>query len=240
MLGLGNSITSGAALDEFNLNQISGLIAWYKFNTLITLNGSNVSLWGDSSGNDNNLRQTTASSQPAYNDGDIHFDGSDDFLGLGADIEITTGFTVMAVISTDSTSSTNQTLFSGATTGKNFFRYDTTTWRFRPESGSNSQGTIVHSLTNGEKFLITIIGSVVTGPTLNYAVRDNGSAVANTTVTNHVNSSKIMFANIATHAQANGQYWDGKISEFALFDAAISGDDLTNAEDDLMTRHGIS
>jgi hypothetical protein len=239
MLGLGNGITGGAALSEFDLTSVSSLQAWYKFDTNITLNGSDVAGWGDNSGNSNDLRQTTASKQPAYNSGDIHFDGSDDFLGLSSNLDFNSGFTVMAVISTDTTSSSNQTLFSGAATGKNFFRYDSTLWRFRPESGSQSQGTVIHELTNGEKFLLTVVGSI-SGSTLNFAVRDNGSAIGNSNCPEAVNSGKFQFTNIATHAGASNQYWDGKISEFAVFDSALSGDDLTNAEDDLMTRHAIS
>ena len=238
MLGLGTTIIRSGISSDFSLDQLSDLTAWYKFNTLITLNGSDVSLWGDSSGNGNDLRQTTASKQPAYNDGDIHFDGSDDFLGLGANIELG-AFTILAVVSTDTTSTNNQTLFAGTTDGKNFFRYDTTTWRFRPEAGASAQGTIVHSLTNGEKFLITVVGTVISGPTLNFAVRDNGSAIGDATVTETANSAKFGFGHIGIHGTTS-QAWDGKISEFAVFSRTLDGEDLTNAEADLMKRHGIS
>lgn len=242
MLGLGNSIISGVALeDAFSLDQISGLQVWYKFDTNITLNGSNVSEWGDNSSNGNNLRQATASRQPAYNSGNIHFDETDDRMEMGTELTLTTasGFTILAVISTDSTSVANQTLFSGGgVNGKNFFRYDSTLWRFRPESGSASQATITHALTNEEKFLLTVIGSESSG-TLNFAVRDNGAAIGNANCPVAAGSDTFKLDRIADHNTTN-QLWDGKISEFVVYNTNLTGDDLTNAENDLTTRHSIS
>ena len=246
MLGLGNSIVIGAALGEFSLDQISDLEAWYKFDTNITLNGSNVSAWGDSSGNGNDLTQSTASDQPAYNSGDIHFDETNDNMVMDTMLTLTAsdGFTILAIISTDTTSTGNQTLFSGADSvgdsadnGKNFFRYDTTLWRFRAESGASSQQTINHSLTNGEKFLLTVIGSNDSG-SLNFAVRDNGSAIGNASLSAVTSSDTFKLNVIGDHNQTN-QLWDGKISEFVVYSNNLTGDDLTNAEDDLMTRHGL-
>ena len=240
-LGLGVNIDPSAG-ESFSLDQISGLQAWYKFDTNITLNGSNVSEWGDSSGNSNDLTQTTASKQPAYNSGNIHFDETDDLMVMDTELTLTasSGFTILAVISTDSAAVTNQTLFSGSGdgNGKNFFRYDTTLWRFRPSSGSGSQATINHALTNGEKFLLTVIGSDASG-TLNFAVRDNGVAIGNATCLAAAGSDTFKLDRIADHNETN-QLWDGKISEFVVYNTNLTGDDLTNAENDLTTRHSIS
>ena len=69
MLGLGNSITSGAALDEFSIDQISGLQLWLK-------NGEGVTAaqWDDSSGNNNHVTQSTSSRQGTVEDGGIDFE----------------------------------------------------------------------------------------------------------------------------------------------------------------------
>ena len=247
MLGLGNSIISGAALEEaFSLDQISDLEVWYKFDTNITLNGSDVSAWGDSSGNGNNLTQSTASDQPAYNSGEIHFDESYDNMVMDTMLTLTAsdGFTILAVISTDDDNTNNQTLFSGADSigdsadnGRNFFRYDNTLWRFRPEAGGSSQQTILHDLVDEEKFLLTVIGSNSSG-TLNFAIRDDGSAIGNADCPSNTGSDTFKLNVIGDHNQAN-QLWDGKISEFVVYSNNLTGDDLTNAESDLMTRHGL-
>lgn len=45
----------------------TNLVAWYKNKEGVTLNGSNVSRWDDSSSNSHNMVQATAEKQPAYN-----------------------------------------------------------------------------------------------------------------------------------------------------------------------------
>ena len=71
------------------------LEAWYKFQTGITLNGSDVSAWADSSTNSFNMVQATASKQPAYNSGNIDFDASaSQILSTASDIIFSGVFTI--------------------------------------------------------------------------------------------------------------------------------------------------
>ena len=66
MLGLGNSITGGSALDEFTPASINNLALWLKQGTGITSDGGTpdkVSKWNDSSGNDNHATQSTSGNQ---------------------------------------------------------------------------------------------------------------------------------------------------------------------------------
>ena len=50
MLGLGNGITGGAALEEFNVANVSGLITWLKADTGITTDSNGVARWADQAG----------------------------------------------------------------------------------------------------------------------------------------------------------------------------------------------
>ena len=73
----------------------TGLEAWYKYQTGITLNGSDVSRWADSSSNSFDMSQATASEQPAYNSGAIDFDASaTQNLGSASDITLSGAFTI--------------------------------------------------------------------------------------------------------------------------------------------------
>ena len=54
----------------------TSLVAWYKNATGITLNGSDVRTWADSSSNSHDMQQATASEQPAYSNGVLTFDSS--------------------------------------------------------------------------------------------------------------------------------------------------------------------
>jgi len=71
------------------------LVAWYKNQVGITLNGSDVSAWADSSSNSFDMVQATASKQPAYNGGDIEFTSADtQNLQSASDITLSGAFTV--------------------------------------------------------------------------------------------------------------------------------------------------
>ena len=91
-LSLNNTKTSGGAWQP---SDETGLEAWYKYQTGITLNGSDVSAWADSSTNSFNMTQATASKQPAYNSGAIDFTASaDQHLRSSSDIIMAGEFTV--------------------------------------------------------------------------------------------------------------------------------------------------
>ncbi len=83
MLNIGNRI----AINSLGKNVAEDLImdgstkAWFQYNTLITKNGADlVSLWGDKSGNGNDLIQATETNRPTWNANGILFDGIDNFM----------------------------------------------------------------------------------------------------------------------------------------------------------------
>jgi len=89
------SLVSTNTLGGWKPSDETGLEAWYKFQTGITLNGSDVSAWADSSDNSFDMVQATASEQPAYNSGAIDFDASaSQSLQTGTDIELSGAFTL--------------------------------------------------------------------------------------------------------------------------------------------------
>tara|TARA_R110002012_G_scaffold195522_1_gene363754 strand:- start:656 stop:1333 length:678 start_codon:yes stop_codon:yes gene_type:complete len=75
-LKLGMSLTSSGIQGEWSPDDESSLEAWYKKNALISLNGSDVSQWGDSSVNGIDMVQATVSEQPAFSGGVLTFDPS--------------------------------------------------------------------------------------------------------------------------------------------------------------------
>ncbi len=89
------SLVSTQTLGGWKPSDETGLEAWYKYQTGITLNGSDVSAWADSSENSFDMVQATASEQPAYNSGAIDFDASaSQSLQTGTDIELSGAFTL--------------------------------------------------------------------------------------------------------------------------------------------------
>jgi len=77
----------------------SSLEAWYQKEEGITLNGSDVSAWADSSTNSHNMVQATASEQPAYSSGVLTFDGTGESLQSASDISLSGDFTIGVVLS---------------------------------------------------------------------------------------------------------------------------------------------
>ena len=99
MLALKQALSLGKTFDEgigWSPTDEASLEAWYQKGVGITLNGTDVDAWADSSANGNTMRQTTEVNQPAYTDGILTFDPDDtNFLQLsGADITLADAFTI--------------------------------------------------------------------------------------------------------------------------------------------------
>lgn len=107
-LGLNLSLSSISPQGVWSPDDESSLEAWYKKNALISLNGSDVSQWGDSSSKGIDMVQATASEQPAFSGGVLTFDASatqnlqstgqislsDDFT-IGAKVHVASGGVVL-------------------------------------------------------------------------------------------------------------------------------------------------
>jgi len=76
------SLKQGLSLDSIRVqgawspDDEASLEAWWQNAVGVTLNGSDISQWDDSSTNTNTLGQLTASRQPAYSGGVLTFDGT--------------------------------------------------------------------------------------------------------------------------------------------------------------------
>ena len=116
----------------------SGLIAWYKNKTGISLNGSDISRWADSSSNSFDMLQATASEQPAYDSstGELRFVAADtQSLQSASDIELANTFTIGIKLFP----TLNSVVVLGDNTINNeFFKINTSTeLRFKSDTGSN-------------------------------------------------------------------------------------------------------
>ncbi len=130
----------------------SNLEAWYKYQTGITLNGSDVSAWADSSSNSFNMVQATASEQPAYNSGAIQFTAADVHnLGSASDITLSGAFTVGIKLNPDVS---NVTVIGSNTTTNEFFKISTSTsLRFKTD-GSQVDISLDSGSFVGDNYLV--------------------------------------------------------------------------------------
>ena len=81
MLGLGNAITLGFTSQIPPVLSDGNTVAWFDLLENITKDGSDfVSVWGDKSGNGNDLLQAVGTNQPLWSANGVLFDGVDNFM----------------------------------------------------------------------------------------------------------------------------------------------------------------
>jgi len=240
MLGLGNSITGGAALKSaFDITTVSNLEVWLKNGGTQTLNSGNISQWNDESGNNNHAVQTTASFQPQADGGGALLDGSDDRFDLTSSLSLER-FHLFIVLDLDNL--TNQTLIGKSDNSGNFIRItDADGYRHKARNGVE---TVIFDYTSGKtlsadtKFMYEVTRTSDSevevfrnnGEHLNEtpASGSNSSAPANTFAIDQVFTQRNNSTNI-----------NGHVFEIAIFSEALSGADLTNVRNDILTRNGL-
>lgn len=124
-LGLDLSLSSIKNMGGWSPDDETSLVAWYKNAAGIVLNGSNVSRWNDSSSNNHDMVQATASEQPAYSNGVLTFDsGALQNLQTSSQITLDGKFTIGFRANP---SETNVVIIGDNTTSNEFIKYSTTT-----------------------------------------------------------------------------------------------------------------
>ena len=239
MLGLGNRIISSQnpSTGGFSLTDVSGLQLWLKNGGDQTLNSGNISQWNDDSGNNNHATQSTASFQPQADGGGALLDGSDDRLDLTSDIALQQ-FHMFFVLDLDGL--VNETLFGNSGNNGQFSRIqDSNTYRHK---FNNSNEIKVFDYASGK--------TVSTGTKFLYEFfRDSDSIEvfvdgdAFTPVSSGANdsdpSSHTVTINQLFTQQNNASNLDGHVFEVAMFNAVLTGSDLTNVRNDINTRNGL-
>lgn len=245
MLGLGAGITHFDTLDNPALEAgNSYLELWLKYNTGITLNGSDVSAWADQSGKGNNATQTTASRQPAYSSGDIRFNiasDEDHRFDLASNIDLGE-FTIICSLEV----SHRETIGLMGSLSDNSLRFH--------QGGDVDRISLLLPDTTDEdadmlnltsdvpfrtKFVFTMIRSA--GPDDNVVVRFDGSDVTDTnTGRNDSDPAEIFTVNDIATAAGNFANWRGEVNEVAIFNTAITDTTLlASIENDISTRSGV-
>ena len=240
MLGLGNRIISSQnpSTGGFSLTDVSGLQLWLKNGGDQTLNSGNISQWNDDSGNNNHATQSTASFQPQADGGGALLDGSDDRFDLTSNITLQQ-FHMFFVLDLDSV--VNETLFGNSGNNGQFSRLQTST-RYRHKFNSSGEVKIFDyasgkSVSTGTKILyeffrdsdsieVFVDGDAFTPPL---------SAGTNSTDP----SSHTLTINQLFTQQNNSSNLDGHVFEVVIFNAVLTGGDLTNVRNDINTRNGL-
>ena len=202
----GLSLVSTNTLGGWKPSDETGLEAWYKYQTGITLNGSDVSAWADSSENSFDMVQATATEQPAYNSGAIEFTPADTHnLQSASDITLSGAFTIGIKLEPDAS---NLTVLGSNTTPNEFFKISTsTTLRFKTD-GSQIEITL-----DSGSFVADLYLVVTRNASNLITLYKNGVAQADTETlagTADINAIGVRRTDLNPY--------DGTISEIQIFD----------------------
>lgn len=240
MLGLGNSITGGAAVSEVLPSDISNLGIWLKNDTNIV-----AGQWNDSSGNGRHAVQATADQQASVSDGGLDFGDSADpenFYQISADtsalinVKHPNAFTLAAVVKRSSISSggnilfaqTNANEFIGFLTDENAFGIHSKVATFTGEPWAED-----------EKLLITVTKDT----SGNFAFFKNGvseSITSGDTASTETNNLKLdYFGCVRDGTESNDKHFEGIIYEVVVYESALTGSDLTNLNSYLTGKFGL-
>ena len=201
------SLVSSKALgSSWQPSDETGLEAWYKNQTGITLNGSDVSAWADSSSNSIDMLQATASEQPAYNGGDIDFTAADtQSLQSVSDITLSGAFTVGIRLEPDVS---NVAVISSNTTPNEFFKITSdTNVRFKTDNNEVDLGIDSGTLVADLSLVITRNASNLLTMYINGVAQSDTETLAGTADINA----------IGVRRTDNNPY-DGTISEIQIYD----------------------
>jgi hypothetical protein len=116
------SLSSTKILGAWSPEQEDSLVAWYQYQTGITLHGSDVSKWADYTGV-YDMVQATAVNQPAYSSGTLTFDSAKtQFLQTAGQISLAGDFTIGFRV--EATGTLLGTVLGDNTTSNEFMRFN--------------------------------------------------------------------------------------------------------------------
>jgi len=228
MLGLGNSITSGAALSGFNINNLSPEL-WLAFNTGQGAITDGIQ-WNDQSGNDRHASQTTdAQEGSGFSGGAFVTDaGNQDNLDLASTFNLASDYHIFVVLNLSQES--NET-FVSSVDNASFIRFaqggsDETAYRMK-----NGGTTLNISLSEG--FGTTkAIAEISRDGSNGVRVIKNGSSLGTGT-----GAGTFAFQQIGT---SSNSVTSGEIHEVVVFGSKLSDADATLVRVDIANRTSIS
>lgn len=227
--------TPTSVVAPFSPSDIPNLVLWLKADAGVTKDGSNyVSSWADQSGNNNHAVQATGSAQPLWVDGVLNnnpvvrFDGINDYLHSAIRLGTTSNITIIVVyklIHTRNHIWINKLTPLDATS---ITMYD---W----DNGSriyDGAGGIMYNFDAEGYYVFT---SLLNGA--NSRSYNNGVQNLNTPTTMGARDFNDIY--IGACAQNAWVAYNGDVSEFIIYDNAISDTDRQLVETYLNTKYAL-
>lgn len=234
----------------FSPTDIDGIQLWLDASQITGLtDGDTVATWSDESGESNDATQSTSSYQPTYQTNELNgepivrFDGTDDYLDLGTQINNLSNYTVFIVHKMISTSGDQVLLGSTDSAGNNknsmfFFGYHPSLWGGFGDgvgatvSSYNSISASTNSIIATQKY--TTGNSYVNG-------YKDGVESARTVILSNATSILTTTYSVAVGRYGGyaGYYANADIAEIIVYDTALSDTDREKVEEYLADKYDI-
>ena len=234
MLGLGSSLSTSAAIDTFLPTEISNLSLWFKNGT-----GVAVGQWDDSSGNDNHMTQSTSGNQAAVTGGEggLLFTGSeDDHYDLATTVTTSSQEGLSCFLVCKLTSHANNNTILSTEDVDHFLEFKNGGDVMRIKLGG-TQNTVDpdgnSQFDSGAQFLVTVVREA--GATGNILLYKNGTLLSQSS--QQANTGDAEFDAVGWGRSA--RTFNGIMHELLFYEAALSGDDLSNVHSYLRGKFGL-
>jgi hypothetical protein len=220
----------------------TGLSAWYRADTLVSVSAGAVTQWGDASGQGRNAVQATGVRQPvaigsAVNGRPaIRFDGTNDRLVIASGV-LPLGnnpYTFFAIARTTN-ANTNGGIMGGGSTSPslsyNSFRLNQG-GSFINDWGQNAAVTPANTIQNNRVYLYQVDYNTTTGRTIriNNVVSGSNAGITRTGAAGDV---ALGSSTLAT----DNESWAGDIAEVIVFNRALSSAEITQVQNVLSQKY---
>jgi len=251
MLGLGNTITGGAALEDVAWdpsNLGSTLIAWYKNNTGLTNlsgtdgNSDNRLQWSDQSGNNNHIIQDDNADKPAIVSGALDFEVDDtDHMEFTSALDFggSNPFTVFFVINRESYANQHGLLGSNTTEFIGFSSFDD---KVKVRSGGSGGDNITMEFATDDLWELStdFIFTLTKDASGNLLVYKDGAFQAEKGGGTSVNNGAAFDIEYVGVKQPNNANFDGLMKEILICDTVLSSSDRGEVITYLKNKFSIS
>lgn len=242
----GTSAVSSAVLQvDMNTAAVptTGLLTWLKADYGVSTSGTSVTQWTDCSPTANNASQTNSSNQPTLVPNAVNglpaisFNGTSQYLQLGAGFaNLTAGPSAFVVVS-PSNSSTGSIFDIGNGSASNNFTLSTsgstpTVTAYNGSTGSSLSASGV--LSTGQYQLLEAFQTGSSSGTLSV----NGEQVASGSLNNLTNTTRSM-NNIASNYSGTSSFLQGNIAEMLIYNQPLTVTEKAEVEAYLIQRYQL-
>ncbi len=210
----------------------------------ITLNGSDVSEWTDKSGNNYDVIQSTAVSQPEYilsgmnNRNILRFDGSAEYLERVYEMFLnSSSTTIFTVCSVSDGAGTWRSPITSRDTNQGYMLYASNGNFWTVNSGTGSGWTSI----NGTAIVLStpvVLSATITNGAQNFYVDGVGATPA--TDTYSVNTDKPIRIGAGKTEASSDFYFPGDIAEVIIYSRVLTDTERTKIEEYLAFKWGIT